>query len=268
MAWLIALALLLVLGVAAWWLGGRPGWPAAPAEVPSGARPSGAAPTASETGTVDWIADGDTLDIVLAAGKTRVRLLNIDTPELAHDGASAQCLSDETTTALKRLAPAGARVRVDSYGHDRYGRLLAGVYLTDGRLANAEIVRLGLAGPLVVGGQRDLLAPVEAAQAEAARAGVGLHGGASCSLPGRLAAARARLDRIPPSPGVLGAALQLPGAKAVAAEASAISTELHAGQRDALVQGLTADEFARADSAATTLKADADALVARLAAAR
>jgi len=214
--------------------------------------------------TVVWIVDGDTLDVTLTGTRTRVRLINIDAPELGHDGAASQCLADEAERALAGLAPPGATVTLASYGNDRYGRLLAGAHLADGRLVNAEVVRLGLAGPLVVDGQKPLLDAVAAARDEAARAGAGLHGAASCSVPGRLSAARTRLDAVPPNPTRAEAQGLIPSAEAAAAEASAVAAQLHADVRDALVQGLTADEYGRADAAASRLRTDADATLARL----
>ena len=188
----------------------------------------------------------------------QIRLLNIDAPEGAHDGSAAQCWPTRHQ-ARARLAPIGTTVHLTTYGNDRYGRLLAGVQDNDGRLINAELVRLGLAAPLVVGGQRALLEPVRAAQREAASGRLGLHGQAPCSLPGRVSVARTNLDAAGAAPHDAA-----PGGGDASAEASAVSAELHADARDALVQGLTAEGYAATDAAASALKRDADALVRRL----
>lgn len=88
---------------------------------------------------VDHIIDGDTL---VCAGSERVRLLLIDTPEMSQEpfGALAR-------TVLEALAPPGTEIelRLDVRERDRYGRLLAYAYLSDGRMANRELVRRGFA---------------------------------------------------------------------------------------------------------------------------
>src|SRR5215216_4272042 len=82
-------------------------------------------------GVVTRVVDGDTVDVRLDAGRVeRVRLIGIDTPEVGTCGAAA------ATTAARRLA-GDARVvlRGDASQdtRDRYGRLLAYVWLPGGR---------------------------------------------------------------------------------------------------------------------------------------
>jgi micrococcal nuclease len=46
---------------------------------------------AATQGKVVWVLDGDTYDVKLSSGKkVRVRILGIDTPELAHNGEPEQ----------------------------------------------------------------------------------------------------------------------------------------------------------------------------------
>jgi len=79
---------------------------------------------------VTWVSDGDTLRARAADGTDlgRVRLLGIDAPELAHDGRSAQCWSEQARAALGALTPVGAAIiLVPDLGQadrDVYGRLL------------------------------------------------------------------------------------------------------------------------------------------------
>lgn len=260
---LLAVFLVGALVWAAWrWQPDAPAPASTATSSPPLASPTGSAD--ARTARVVWIADGDTLDVDLAGTRTRVRLINIDAPELAHDGVAAQCLAGEASAALGRLAPVGTQLRLSTYGQDRYGRLLAAAHLPDGRLANAEVVRLGLAGPLVVSGQTPLLDAIRVAQADAAAVGVGLHGSAPCSLPARVAAARATLDAVPHDPLMEGRDAARATLRAVAAEASELTAELHADARDALVQGLTDAEYARVDAATADLARDAAALAARL----
>ena len=44
-----------------------------------------------EDATVQRIVDGDTLDASVARETVRIRLLNIDTPELGHNGNPSEC---------------------------------------------------------------------------------------------------------------------------------------------------------------------------------
>jgi micrococcal nuclease len=105
--------------------------------------------------------DGDTL--VLENGQ-RVRLIGIDTPEL-HDSdklyrdSSRTGQDIETIKALGRRAweftknlVEGKRVRLefDVEKYDRYGRLLAYVYLKDGTFLNAKIAEEGYASLMTI----------------------------------------------------------------------------------------------------------------------
>jgi micrococcal nuclease len=85
------------------------------------------------------VADGDSLT---CAGGERVRLLLIDAPELGQ-----RPYGEQAERALARLAPPGTRLRVelDREARDRFGRLLAYLWLPDGRLASEEMVRQGYA---------------------------------------------------------------------------------------------------------------------------
>ncbi len=92
---------------------------------------------------VGYIFDGDTFET--AAGE-RIRLLGINTPEVAHQDKSGQVMGDEATRGLTRLI-AGKTVRLgfDVERRDIYGRTLAQVWLPGGTWVNGEMVRLGLA---------------------------------------------------------------------------------------------------------------------------
>ena len=92
---------------------------------------------------VEDVIDGDTIDVRLTgtsgADDTRVRLLGIDTPEKgAHWGEEATRFTAgqvEGSTVTLRLGESETR--------DRYGRLLAYVYLDDARTLNELLVREG-----------------------------------------------------------------------------------------------------------------------------
>lgn len=107
------------------------------------------APRYDGRGTVRHVFDGDTLE--LSDGR-RVRLLGIDTPELARDDRPAEPFSEPATTFLQSLARPGTRVslRFDIERQDRYGRVLAHVFLDSGVNLQAELIAAGLAATLVV----------------------------------------------------------------------------------------------------------------------
>ena len=95
------------------------------------------------------IVDGDTVDINIRDGKfkhTRIRLLGVDTPEVANKKYKGMYYGREATEFVRQLA-LGKKVTViiDSVSdvRDRYNRLLAYLKLEDGRVVNEEIVRKG-----------------------------------------------------------------------------------------------------------------------------
>ena len=92
---------------------------------------------------VSRISDGDSMQCGSAG---RIRLLLIDAPELAQGAAGA-----EARRALERILPVGTAVTVetDVRPRDTYKRLLAYVYLPNGRMANEEMARSGYATSLV-----------------------------------------------------------------------------------------------------------------------
>jgi endonuclease YncB( thermonuclease family) len=101
------------------------------------------AATRSEVAVVASVYDGDTL--TLRDGR-RVRLLQIDTPELG----SGECYSRAARTALLGLAPPGKKVVLEADPSldrvDRYGRLLRYVK-RNGVNVNLELTRRGAAAP-------------------------------------------------------------------------------------------------------------------------
>jgi micrococcal nuclease len=84
--------------------------------------------------------DGDSLQC--AENKMRVRLLLIDSPE-----RDQTKFHDSARDFLKQLLPRGssAALETDTELKDAFGRTLAYVWLPDGRMANEELVRAGLA---------------------------------------------------------------------------------------------------------------------------
>lgn len=100
---------------------------------------------ASSEAVVTRHVDGDTFDVEYEGRDERVRLLNIDTPETKLPDRSAECLGSEAAKFLAAAAPVGSRLRLefDKTQRDRYGRLLAAAFTSDGTLVNAEVARQG-----------------------------------------------------------------------------------------------------------------------------
>ena len=110
---------------------------------------------------VSRVVDGDTLK--LSDGE-RVRLIGVDTPEVHYsdkllrdakksgkDVSDIQAMGQKASDFTKSLV-SGKRVRLefDVKRRDRYGRLLAYVYLLSGEFVNAEIVKAGYAQPMTI----------------------------------------------------------------------------------------------------------------------
>ncbi len=92
------------------------------------------------------VIDGDT---IMLDGGERVRLIGVDTPETKHPTKPVQYFGKEASAFTKRMVE-GKRVRLECdqanahIGHkDRYERTLAYIFLEDGTLLNAEIIKQG-----------------------------------------------------------------------------------------------------------------------------
>lgn len=133
--------------------------------------------------TVTRHVDGDTFDVAItdppAGMRTAetIRLLGIDTPELGEPlGAEAQDLT------ARRAGDGPVYLALDFRRRDRFDRLLAFVYLRDGTLLNAELLRNGLA---VVYRADDLMyffAQFEDLERDARQEGIGLWEGRTAGV--------------------------------------------------------------------------------------
>jgi micrococcal nuclease len=101
--------------------------------------------------------DGDTLVASSGGRQFYVRLLGIDTPETHRPGRPVECGGPEASAYMRRLAPPGTRVRLETDPTqdrvDRYGRLLAYVWLPGGRLLEDDQLRSGWATSYVFHGR-------------------------------------------------------------------------------------------------------------------
>lgn len=99
------------------------------------------------SGPVLRVLDGDTIEVELGGERERVRYIGIDTPEMGDERPEIRALALEARWANARLVE-GRRVRLelDVEKRDRYGRLLAYVWVGD-TLVNEALVRAGRAAP-------------------------------------------------------------------------------------------------------------------------
>ena len=102
--------------------------------------------------SVRRVIDGDTIE--LSDGRL-VRYIGVDTPE-ARRRVGGQWVEDpeplaQDATAFNRQQVEGRRVRLeyDAQTHDRFGRLLAYVYV-GGTMVNAALLEAGFAQPMTI----------------------------------------------------------------------------------------------------------------------
>lgn len=97
---------------------------------------------------VERVVDGDTFQ--LSTGE-KVRLIGVDTPETVKPGTPVQTYGKEASDYSK-MSLTGKKVRLefDVSEKDRYGRLLAYVYLEDGTFYNELLLREGYAQVMTV----------------------------------------------------------------------------------------------------------------------
>lgn len=237
---LLAVTVALAVALAGLWaLGMLPPWLAGVLPGMASEPPRAADLRSLRPATGVRVIDGDTLDVKLNGRTVRVRLLNIDAPELAHDDQPAQCLAKAAKKQLDKLAGKGTSLQLETYGKDRFGRTLAAVYGHRNVLVNAEVVRAGLAAPIVVDDQEDLIEPVRAAQNAAAAAGVGLHERKGCTLLGRLGVTEFDLNQVPMQVTGADARKWLSRAEEINAEIDAIDVELEGKERNTALDALT-----------------------------
>jgi micrococcal nuclease len=119
--------------------------------VESAVAPTTTLPAASAT--VQYVVDGDTVDLLIDGEEVRVRLIGVNTPESVDRRKPVQCYGKEASKYTASLLPVGTEVRLerDVEPRDDYGRLLAYVYrASDGLLINLELARNGYAKPLTI----------------------------------------------------------------------------------------------------------------------
>jgi endonuclease YncB( thermonuclease family) len=138
----------------------------------AGAPASCRAPAGAAAVSVKKVRDGDT--VVLADGRS-LRVIGIDAPEVGHRGGSDDPLGAAASSELARLIAPGRLTLVPGReGFDRHGRSLGDLFLADGTLAAAKLLRAGLGFAIAVPPNDAYISCLLAAEREArsARRGV------------------------------------------------------------------------------------------------
>lgn len=103
----------------------------------------GPAPNGEMEATVKRVVDGDTFEI---ASGDKVRMIGVDTPETVKPNHPVEPYGKEASAFTKQmLAKKQVLLRFDIEPRDKYGRLLAYVYLPDGTFVNEKLIREGYA---------------------------------------------------------------------------------------------------------------------------
>jgi endonuclease YncB( thermonuclease family) len=127
--------------------GAPPGLATARAERASWPDPPGDAVRAE----VRRVTDGDTFVATVGGREERVRVIGVDTPESVAPNRPVEPYGKQASAFAER-ALQGATVRLagDAEPRDRYGRMLAYVWLADGTFWNALLAAEGYAQQLTV----------------------------------------------------------------------------------------------------------------------
>lgn len=117
-----------------WYLSQNPAVVSRFTEVPSGSY------------RVVSISDGDTIQVDMNGKVETIRFVGVDTPETHDPRKVVQCFGKAASDYTRQLIGNNpVRLEADplSTNRDRYNRLLRYVYLPDGRLVQAEIIKNG-----------------------------------------------------------------------------------------------------------------------------
>lgn len=142
--------------------------------------------TEAATATVTRVVDGDTLDVQIASSSDTVRLIGVDTPEIAwpsddNDLTKPEadgCYALEAWEYVKQTVK-GKQIRLESDGtqpmRDTYDRRLAYVFIED-QLLNQQLIAEGYGKELTVNNGYEKRASFKRAETLARENGRGLWG--------------------------------------------------------------------------------------------
>jgi len=153
---LVALALVALLAGCAGLVeeGGGDGGGKAPADLGTSAAERTAWPDPPRDAVrakVQRVSDGDTFVATVQGRRERVRVIGVDTPESVDPNRPDEPYGQEASDFAKHYLD-GETVRLagDAEPRDRYGRMLAYVWLEDGTFWNALLVAEGYAQQLTI----------------------------------------------------------------------------------------------------------------------
>jgi endonuclease YncB( thermonuclease family) len=143
-----------------------------------------AAEQLSAPAAVVRVVDGDTVDVQLEGKVERIRLIGIDTPEVVDPRKPVQCYGREASQHAHELLD-GQSVSLEfdaSQGsRDKYGRLLAYIWLPDARNFGEVMIADGYAHEYTYSRPYTYLDSFRAAQDVAMTSQVGLWSPATCA---------------------------------------------------------------------------------------
>ncbi len=99
------------------------------------------------------VVDGDTIRVRLRDSTQTVRYIGVDTPETVKPGEPVECFGKPASEFNRRLVAGRlVRLRFGAERRDRYGRLLAYVFLSggDARSVNARLIAGGYGRVLTI----------------------------------------------------------------------------------------------------------------------
>jgi micrococcal nuclease len=100
---------------------------------------------------VQRVTDGDTFVATVKGRRERIRVIGVDTPESVAPNRPDEPYGEEASDFAKRhLDGETVRLAGDAEPRDRYGRMLAYVWLADGTFWNALLVAEGYAQQLTI----------------------------------------------------------------------------------------------------------------------
>ena len=130
----------------------------------------------TERATIQHVVDGDTVYVLLDGQRTKVRLLNVDAPEIPHPGKPGECFGEDAAAYLAQKLPEGSEVELefDVERFDSYDRTLAGVTYK-GEFVNESLVASGHATAMKVEPNDKFYGAMRAAQKKAERSNAGMY---------------------------------------------------------------------------------------------
>jgi endonuclease YncB( thermonuclease family) len=151
---LVLLLVVLLAGCDGYLEGGGGGTGKAPAELATSDAERAAWPDPPKDAVVakvERVVDGDTFVATVRNRRERVRVIGVDTPESVDPNRPDEPFGEEASDFAKHYLD-GATVRLagDVEPRDRYGRMLAYVWLRDGTFWNALLAAEGYAQQLTI----------------------------------------------------------------------------------------------------------------------